>query len=71
MKACLCVSSTNWLNLWNANPAVADPDLALDPGAAVRLGPTYAARPGDSLASVAGPAAVAMAVSRRIVGVSY
>jgi len=46
--------NTNWLNLWNANPAVADPDLVLNPGATVRLGPTYMAHPGDTLSSIAG-----------------
>lgn len=47
--------STNWLNLWNANPGlISDPDLALVAGTPVKTGPVYKIKKGDSLASIAG-----------------
>jgi len=46
--------STNWLNVWNANPMLlTDPDLDLDAGAHVRIGPVYAVKLGDTLATIA------------------
>ena len=46
--------STNWLNVWNANPMMlTDPDLDLDAGAQVRIGPVYAVKTGDTLATIA------------------
>jgi len=46
--------STNWLNVWNANPMLlTDPDLDLTAGAEVRIGPVYAVKPGDTLNTVA------------------
>jgi len=45
--------STNWLNVWNANPALTDPDLHLTASTVVKLGPTYTVRAGDTLASIA------------------
>jgi len=46
--------STNWLNVWNANPMLlTDPDLDLAAGAHVRIGPVYAVKLGDTLATIA------------------
>ena len=47
--------STNWLNVWNANPMLlTDPDLDLEAGAQVRIGPVYSVKHGDTLQTVAG-----------------
>lgn len=46
--------STNWLNVWNANPMLlTDPDLDLEAGAQVRIGPVYSVKHGDTLQTVA------------------
>ena len=45
--------STNWLNVWNANPILlTDPDLDLAAGASVRIGPVYMIKGGDTLATI-------------------
>jgi hypothetical protein len=47
--------STNWLNVWNANPMLlSDPDLDLEAGAQVRIGPVYSVKSGDTLQTIAG-----------------
>jgi len=47
--------STNWLNVWNANPMlITDPDLDLMAGAQLRIGPVYSVKPGDTLDTIAG-----------------
>lgn len=47
--------STNWLNIWNANPnLLTDPDLDLEAGAQLRIGPVYAVKAGDTLKTIAG-----------------
>lgn len=47
--------STNWLNVWNANPMLlTDPDLDLEAGAQVRIGPVYSVKLGDTLQTIAG-----------------
>lgn len=45
--------STNWLNVWNANPIITDPDLQLGTSTVIKLGPTYLVKPGDTLSSIA------------------
>jgi len=47
--------STNWLNVWNANPTmVLDPDLDIGAGKLIKVGPVYEVKAGDTLANVAG-----------------
>ncbi|EKX35822.1 hypothetical protein GUITHDRAFT_146179 [Guillardia theta CCMP2712] len=47
--------STNWLNLWNANPTrVPDPDMNLAVGDIIKVGPVYHTMAGETLASIAG-----------------
>jgi spore germination protein YaaH len=45
--------SANWLNVWNANPMITDPDLHLSTDTVVKLGPTYMVKDGDTLSSIA------------------
>jgi len=46
--------STNWLNVWNANPMLlTDPDLDLAAGSHVRIGPVYSVKNGDTLETIA------------------
>ncbi len=72
---------SGWVRLWNANPALLDPDLGripggsggllsgtelLQPGATLRLGPLYTVKYGDTLTSIAGPPPAPPPRSRRL-----
>ena len=67
------------MRLWNANPALLDPDLGripggglgaltgtelIQPGATLRLGPVYTVKYGDTLTAIAGEAEAAPARAR-------
>mmetsp|Transcript_16039 Transcript_16039/g.32065 ORF Transcript_16039/g.32065 Transcript_16039/m.32065 type:complete len:599 (+) Transcript_16039:14-1810(+) len=46
--------STNWLNVWNANPTmILDPDLDIGAGKQIKVGPVYESKRGDTLSNVA------------------
>ncbi len=44
----------NWRRLWNTNPEISNPFVALHDGHALNVGPIYRVRQGDTLGTIAG-----------------